>query len=66
MQDEAQEQFFQPQKTPTRNKPIIKIQKSICIFLISVGSESTFVLNGSSLVYRPSDRIRHKFKVKKG
>jgi hypothetical protein len=33
--------------------------------MIQVSNQNSFVINGSSLVYRPSDRIRHRFKFKK-
>lgn len=33
--------------------------------MIQVSDQHRFVVNGSSLVYRPSDRIRHRFKFKK-
>lgn len=41
------------------------VLKPICIFLVQVGDKHNFILNGNSLIYRPSDRIKHKFKFKK-
>jgi RNase P/RNase MRP subunit p29 len=41
------------------------ILKSICIFLLQLDEKNKFIINGNSMVYRPSDRIKHKFKFKK-
>ena len=41
------------------------ILKSVCIFVVKVEGENSYIVNGDSLVYRPSDRIKHKFKFKK-
>ena len=32
---------------------------------MTVSSDTTFILNGNVIVFRPSDRIKHKFKFKK-
>ena len=64
-ESEMRDENNSAKNVPIINKPIITVLKSICIFLVSVGKEYTFILNGNSLVYRPSDRIKHKFKFRK-
>ena len=41
------------------------ILKSVCIFALAIENNTAFIINGNTLVYRPSDRIKHKFKFKK-
>ena len=45
------------------NNRIITLLKNEIVFLM-VAAERNFIINGNTLVYRPSDRSKHKFKVK--